>query len=132
MTERRILVIEDDPTLRETIAEALTEDDYEVWTAANGAAALAVVQRSPPDLVILDLMMPRLDGEGFCAALRRFDGMAAVPIVVVSASRAAAEVSARIGAAASLTKPFDLLELMRSVDELMSSRSGKDAREARD
>jgi DNA-binding response OmpR family regulator len=132
MTERRVLVIEDDQTLRDTIAEALTEDGYEVWAASNGAAALAIVQRWQPDLVILDLMMPRLDGEGFCAALRRIDGMAGVPIVVVSASRAAAEVSARIGAAAALSKPFDLLELTRSVDLLMSSRARKDTRESLD
>ena len=132
MTEHRVLVIEDDQTLRDTIAEALIEDGYRVRTASNGAAALGMVERSQPDLVILDLMMPHLDGEGFCAELRRMEGMTAVPIVVVSASRAAAEVSARIGAAAALTKPFDLIELMQSVDKLMASGSRKNESESFD
>ena len=119
VAEQRILVIEDDQTLRETIAEALREDGYPVETADNGAAALACVQRASPELVILDLMMPRLDGEGFCRALRGMVGMEDVPIIVVSASRAAAEISARVGAAAALTKPFDLIELIDHVDKLL-------------
>jgi DNA-binding response OmpR family regulator len=115
------MIVEDDPTLRMTIAEALTEDGYAVEAAADGATALDMVQHWPPDLVILDLMMPRLDGEGFCIALRGIQGMAAVPIVVISASRVAAQFGARIGAAATLSKPFDLLELMRFVDRLLQT-----------
>jgi DNA-binding response OmpR family regulator len=117
---RKVLIVEDDQTLRDTVAEALGEDGFAVRTARDGQAALASVRRWPPDLVILDLMMPRLDGEGFCEELRRLDGMADVPIIVVSASRLADEVSERVGAAVTLTKPFDLIELTENVDRLVS------------
>jgi two-component system response regulator MprA len=120
VNDRRVLVVEDDQTLRDTVAEALGEDGYAVRTARDGQSALACVKRWPPDLVILDLMMPRLDGEGFCTALRRLEGMAEVPIIVVSASRSADEIGARVGANVTLPKPFDLLELTHYVDELVS------------
>jgi DNA-binding response OmpR family regulator len=119
LIERRVLVVEDDKTLRDIVAEALREDGYTVQTAVNGEAALELVQRWLPGLVILDLMMPRMAGEEFCAALRRLDALASVPIVLVSASRYAAEIGARVGAYASLTKPFDLLELSQHVHALL-------------
>src|SRR5690242_1588878 len=92
VTERRVLVVEDDQTLREVIAEALREDGYAVLTAVNGEAALELAQRWLPGMVILDLMMPRMAGEEFCAALRALDGLATIPILLVSASRSAADI----------------------------------------
>jgi CheY-like chemotaxis protein len=105
--------------LREVIAEALRDDGYSVETAADGELALAVVHRWPPDLVILDLMMPHMDGEQFSEALRRINGLAATPIIVVSASRYAEEVGTRVGAEAALRKPFDLYELAERVDQAL-------------
>lgn len=119
MAERRILVVEDDHTLREAIAEALRDDGYAVEATDNGQAGLRVAQRWPPDLVILDLMMPRMTGEEFSAAVRQMDSLAAIPIIVVSASRATAEVSARLGATLALRKPFDLFELIERVNDLL-------------
>jgi DNA-binding response OmpR family regulator len=119
VTERRVLIVEDDQTLRDIIAEALREDDYAVLTAENGATALALIERWSPDLVILDLMMPRMNGEQFCSELRQLDGMATVPLIVVSASRFAADIAARVSAHAALTKPFDLLELTGHVRTLL-------------
>ena len=120
MAERRVLVVEDDRQLREVIAEALDEDGYAVEAADNGQTALELAQRRPPELVILDLMMPRMNGEQFCSALRQMHGLEAVPIIVVSAARAADEISARVGATAALRKPFDLFELTDRVSDLLS------------
>ena len=119
MIERRVLVVEDDQTLRDIIAEALREDGYVVQTAGNGETALEVARRWSPRLVILDLMMPRMDGEAFGAILRQLDGMASVPIMLVTASRFAEDVGARLGASVSLTKPFNLLELTEHVGVLL-------------
>jgi DNA-binding response OmpR family regulator len=119
VAERRILVVEDDQTLREVIAEALREDGYAVQTTDNGQAGLQVAQRWRPDLVVLDLMLPSMHGEEFAASVRQLDGLAAIPIVVVSASRATAEAGLRVGAIAALRKPFDLFEFTDQVHDLL-------------
>lgn len=119
MADGRILLVEDDPSLRTIIGEALSDDGYQVAIADNGAAALELARRSAPDLVILDLMMPRMGGEEFFAALREVPELVSVPIIIVSAARATSEVGARLGAVAALHKPFDLYELIERVEDLL-------------
>lgn len=119
MAKRRILLLEDDRTLRDVITEALREDGYVVEAVGDGQAALKVARRWPPDLIIVDLMLPFMSGEEFTTAVRRIDGLAVVPIIVVSASRGAVEVGARLGATASLRKPFDLYELSESIHQAL-------------
>jgi DNA-binding response OmpR family regulator len=119
VAETRILVVEDDQTLRDVIAEALREDGYAVETTDDGLAALELARGWRPALVILDLMMPHMSGQEFAEAVRRMDGLASIPIIVVSASRAADEVGPRLGATAAFHKPFDLFELTEQVNGLL-------------
>lgn len=123
IAERHILLVEDDPSLREIITEALGDDGYSVASADNGATALELARRSPPDLAIVDLMMPRMSGEQFCSAVRQLSGLESLPIIVVSAARSTHEVSDRLGVAAALRKPFDLFELTDRVGDLLSERT---------
>jgi two-component system response regulator VicR len=118
--EGRILVVEDDQLLRDIIADALGDDGYKVASADNGRAALEIAERCPPDLAIVDLMMPHMDGEQFCSAVRQMTGLASLPIIVVSAARTTHEAGARIGAVASLHKPFDLFDLTARASALLS------------
>ena len=69
-TPRRILVVEDDPSLRETLAEVLEDDGHEVRVAEDGEAALEAIHEWTPELIVLDLMMPRMDGYAFRQAQR--------------------------------------------------------------
>ncbi len=117
--ERRVLVVEDDETLREVIAEALRDEGHAVEATDNGVAALEVARNWPPDVVVVDLMMPRMNGEEFSAAIRQLNGMDALPIIVVSASRAVEDTGSRIGVTTALRKPFDLYELTDRVNELL-------------
>lgn len=120
MTEKRILLIEDDRTMRELIAEALREDGYSVETAPDGQVGLDLAGRWHPDLVILDLMMPYMNGEEFSTAMRQMHGMASTPIIIVSASRHSQEVGTRLGpSVVALRKPFDLFELTDHVDQFL-------------
>jgi DNA-binding response OmpR family regulator len=119
MREPRVLVVEDDQSLRDVITEALQEDGYLVDSAKNGQAGLELARHSPPDLVILDLMMPQMNGEQFCSVVRQIERLASGPIIVVSAARAADDIGLRLGATASLRKPFDLFELTRHVNALL-------------
>jgi len=121
MTEAHILIVEDDPSLRDVVTEALTDDGYQVTSAEDGASALELARKRHPDLVILDLMMPRMNGEQFCAELRQIEGLAKLPIIVVSAARGTEETGIRLGAAAALRKPFDLFELTDKVGGLLAS-----------
>jgi two-component system response regulator MprA len=70
-TPLRILVVEDESGIRETMLEILAEEGYEVTTAADGVAALDAVTRARPDAILLDLMLPQLDGFGVVAELRQ-------------------------------------------------------------
>jgi DNA-binding response OmpR family regulator len=116
----RVLVVDDEPTIRELIAEALRESGYEVDTAAHGAEALDLMHRNPPDAIVLDLMMPRLDGHGFVQLMRLNPRFASVPIVLVTATYGAAKVAESIGVRACVTKPFELDELVAVVHGILS------------
>ena len=113
---KQILVVDDEPTLRELVAEALREAGYHVDTAANGVEALQLMHGRPsPQAIVLDLMMPRLDGSGFVELMRLNPRLASVPIVLVTAAYGAAQAAVRIGARACITKPFELDDLVDAV-----------------
>jgi DNA-binding response OmpR family regulator len=107
---RTILVVEDEPTLRETLAEALEADGYRVVAAADGREALLRFRADQPDLVLLDLMLPELSGIEVCRIIRRESG---VPIVMLTAKDSELDkvVGLELGADDYVTKPFSLREL---------------------
>src|ERR1700689_2832380 len=110
--ETRVLVVDDDADVRDSLRRALGYAGYEVATAVDGAEALKSVAKSPVDLIILDVLMPMLDGLGACGSLRaRGDGMQ----VLVLTSRASVDdrvAGLDAGADDSLVKPFALRELV--------------------
>jgi len=115
----RILVVEDDELLRETLAEVLVDDGHEVRTAENGADALAELESWDPQLIVLDLMMPVMDGFAFRdEQLRRGLGHD-VPVLVLSAVRNLDASADRLGAAACIAKPFRLEDVLASVETLL-------------
>jgi CheY-like chemotaxis protein len=112
----RILVVDDDETIRETVAEALQLDGFGVETARNGAEALEVVRARPPNGIVLDLMMPVMTGWQFleqCRAARLCDGIA---IVVLSAYSKLPENAATLGVKGCIAKPFDLDVLVGAIE----------------
>ena len=112
----RILVVDDDAALRRVVTEALLEDGYQVDAAGNGRQALAAFREHRPDALVLDLEMPIMDGPTLMRTLRERTKWGAVPLVVVSGEAGATEAGSRLGARASLGKPFELSELLHSVE----------------
>jgi len=112
----RVLVADDDPAIRMLVARVLVRQGYDVSTATDGADAIAQLDQSSFDLLVLDLMMPRVDGLGVIAHLQN-RGAATPPILVMTA--ASPDILRRLPherIAKVITKPFDLEELMRDAD----------------
>jgi CheY-like chemotaxis protein len=114
---RRVLVVDDDASIRQFLRLALTDRGYDVVTAENGAAALAAIREAAPHVVLLDMRMPVMDGWSFAAAYRELPEPRA-PVVVLTAARDAAQYAREIEAVAFLPKPFELRGLLRLVAEL--------------
>ena len=116
-----ILLVEDDPTLSETVGYNLRHQGYDVTTAADGHAALAAARRDQPDLLLLDVMLPGLDGFEVCRRLKADPQTAAVPVIFLSAS-CSGEFRRRafsVGAAEFLAKPFQTEELPTYIQAIL-------------
>ena len=113
----RVLIVEDDDGIRDLVDLVLSSAGYEILTATDGAAALQVVGTTHPDLVLLDMRMPVMDGWEFARRYRAGPEPHA-PIVVMTAARDAAERAAEIDANGYLGKPFDVAELLALVGHL--------------
>jgi CheY-like chemotaxis protein len=110
---RRVLVVEDDGLIRESLIEALEDHGYQVTAAANGRDALDLLAAPPlPDLILLDLMMPVMDGRAFREEQRRDPALAAIPVVVLSAASDVVRAGAEMGVAGVLRKPVTLRVLL--------------------
>lgn len=109
MAPRRVLVVEDDDGIAGVLVDLLADEGYDVRRAADGRAGLALLEAWPPDLVLLDLMMPVLDGQGFRRAQLGLGGrLAEIPVVLLTGAREGAARGEQLGAAASIVKPFEL------------------------
>jgi two-component system chemotaxis response regulator CheY len=113
----RVLIVEDDDGIRDLVDLVLSSAGYEILTAPDGAAALQVVGTVHPDLVLLDMRMPVMDGWEFARRYRAGPEPHA-PIVVMTAARDAAQRAAEIDANGFLGKPFDVGELLALVGNL--------------
>ncbi|MGZ6132389.1 MAG: response regulator [Myxococcaceae bacterium] len=109
---RRVLVVDDDPDILDALSEILEVEGYEVQRARNGREALQRLERGLPDLVLLDLMMPVMDGWEFARSL---SPAARPPIIVLSADRNVSSRAREIGAVEWLAKPFELAQLLAAV-----------------
>lgn len=110
----KVLIVDDDPDLLALMAETLDLEGYQVESATNGARALDAVDRNMPDLILLDMKMPVMDGREFTRRFREtYDHEA--PIVVVTAAADARKSADEIGANGFIGKPFDLDMLLATV-----------------
>lgn len=123
----RVLVVEDDQAIRETVAFNLQRDGHEVFTAADGVAGLEAARAELPDLVVLDVMLPRMSGLDVCRILRE---ETPIPILMLTARDAEADVvqGLDLGADEYVTKPFSMRELRARVTSLLRrDRISRDA-----
>jgi CheY-like chemotaxis protein len=113
-----VLIVDDDQTLRDLLREILDGVGYRTVTASNGAAGLDTLRRAAPDLVLLDVAMPVMDGLTFLRRRSEEACRPAVPVVVMSAQQREAE-ARELGAQQFVSKPFDLDDLLGVVDRCL-------------
>ncbi|MEX1022111.1 MAG: response regulator transcription factor [Dehalococcoidia bacterium] len=118
----RVLVLEDEDSIRRLTVDLLTDEGFEVRAAPDGRQGLAILDEWRPDVIVLDLMMPVMDGRAFHAALRSAASGSRVPIVVLSGARQASVIGEELGAVATIVKPFDLDEFVAAVSD--AARAG--------
>lgn len=124
-----IMLVEDDPAIAQTLRDVLESGGYRVWHAENGADAKAMLEQARPDLIILDLMLPDIDGLILCSDLKT---IADVPIIIVSATHRKRDrvLGLRLGADDFIPKPFDIYELEARIQALLrrSAHTGDSGR----
>ena len=117
---KRILIVEDDPDMAELLRVALNRAGHMASVAATGTAALAQARRAPPDLILLDLILPDVNGFSVCETLRRESATAKVPIIMITAlpGELPRLAGAEMGASAYFSKPFEMNELVARVEDI--------------
>jgi CheY-like chemotaxis protein len=114
-TDPPILIVDDDPDSRGFLETLLNSQGYQVATATDGEEALAVAQEQRPRLILLDLMMPGMDGFAFRAAQLRDPDLAQTPVILISAIDDEDQIVRRVGPVPAVPKPIDVDELLDRV-----------------
>jgi DNA-binding response OmpR family regulator len=110
-----ILVVEDDPDVLGLMVTILTQEGYRVATAEDGEAGLSEARRARPDLIVLDLMLPRMNALQFRAEQRRDAGLRDVPVICLSGASHASTVALELGTDDCLSKPINIKVLLAVV-----------------
>ena len=121
-SDRTVLLIEDDPAVADTLSDLLEDHGYGVWRAETGADARALVERGHPDLIVLDLGLPDVDGLVLCSSLKASSD---APIIICSAAQDTRDrvLGLKLGADDFIGKPFDIYEFEARVEAIMRRHS---------
>ncbi|HEX2699697.1 MAG TPA: response regulator [Acidimicrobiales bacterium] len=119
-----VLVVDDDPVIQRLLRVNFEMEGYDVIVANDGVDGLERARAERPDIVVLDIMMPRMSGLDVAKALKADPGTASIPVLLLSAKAQEADLRAgdESGADGYLTKPFDPLQLLQRVEELLAER----------
>ena len=125
MDRKRILVVDDEIYIVHILEFTLTMEGYEVATAADGEEALRKIEQDRPDLVVLDIMMPKLDGYEVCRRLRQDDDLKSLPVILLSAKGRPIdrETGLEVGADDYIVKPFSPRRLLEKIRELLERQT---------
>ena len=121
MANERILVIEDDPSVRTLLSKSLAARGYQVEVAKDGIEGLTTLESFRPDLLIVDIMMPRLDGMTFVKAVKGNDETGPIPVIFLTAKNDPKSMidGINVGAKFYVTKPFQIDELVGKIEKAL-------------
>ena len=115
---KKILVIDDEPMIVELVKNRLEHEDYSVSTASDGLIGLEILRTQKPDLIVLDILMPNMDGYNFIQEVNKDPGINHIPILVLTANAHLKELFAMEGVDNYMVKPFDKEEFLDKIREL--------------
>jgi CheY-like chemotaxis protein len=118
---KKILVIDDEPSIRETLQRLLKAQDYDVACAEDGFAGLEKARAWIPHLIVLDVLMPKMDGFSLCAILKKDPKTSHIPVLILSTlgKMGDAEEAIKQGATAYMTKPYDFARFLEKIKTLL-------------
>lgn len=118
---KKVLLIEDEPDISRPLAFRLNKKGLDVVVAQDGEDGLAKSKTESPDLIILDLMLPKLQGEEVCRRIRQDEKTSKVPIIMLTAKASDVDkiVGKTLGADSYMTKPFEASDLLKEIDRLL-------------
>jgi CheY-like chemotaxis protein len=124
MDKKKILIADDEVSIRLTVGRLL-ENDYAILEAANGAEAVEIAKGQKPDLILMDLIMPKMDGYTACAQIKADEETRGIPVIVLTAigHELNKKYATEMGAAGYLTKPFNVKELLKLITSLLAEES---------
>lgn len=124
MASKRILVVDDEQDIVELVGMRLSSHDFEVLTANDGQEGLNIARREKPDLVILDIMLPKIDGYKVCRMLKFDEKYKTIPILMFTAraQHTDEKMAMDCGADAYMTKPYDPEKLLAKIKELIGNK----------
>ncbi|MCX5713543.1 MAG: response regulator [Candidatus Omnitrophica bacterium] len=122
MSKKRILLVDDEEDLVKTVSFRLEANGYEVTSAYNGLEAMDKAHKEKPDLIILDIMLPKMDGYKVCGLLKNDSRYKETPIIMFSARAQESDMKMgeEVGADAYITKPFEPKTLLDKISELLN------------
>lgn len=125
MSKGRVVIVEDEPHIVLSLKFLLQREGYEAASAADGEEGLALVTRLRPDVVLLDIMMPKRNGYQVCQAIKSDPDLASIPIIMLSAKGQEVEIlkGLELGAAAYVTKPFGNAEVLEAIRAVLEPRA---------
>lgn len=121
---RKILLVEDEPNVIELMTIFLSRRGFEIVNVVEGTQVLDEVRRTHPDLIILDIMIPKLNGFEVCSRLKADPGLRNIPVLILSAlvQKNEIEMGIRMGADMYMTKPFQNSELLANIEKLLAGK----------
>jgi len=120
---KKILIVDDDENIIQTLKMRLEANGYKVFTASDGVEGLERAKEAEPDLILLNIMMPRLNGIMTTLRLKGIGQTKSIPIIIMTGIKEREEMilARHVGAADYITKPFDSAELLKKIEKLLSS-----------
>lgn len=120
----KVLIVEDEPDVRRVLRLALEMARFKVLEASTGEEGLMITSAAGPDLIILDIMLPRMSGAEVLSRLRKASDTSAIPVIIITASQQAKEsLSWEVGSANAFGKPFDPSTIVYRVEEILGKQS---------